>query len=107
MLEQLKLLTLQERRNMARLTFFYEVAEGLVPAMPIDTYLVPIRGKRQKRPKSFSGYTSANPVTRSAINNSECFKPIQCNGDIYKQSFFPKTILNCNNLNYSDIITEL
>ena len=101
MLEQLELPTLQERRKMARLTFFYNVAEGLVPAMPIDTYLVPIRGKRQIRPKSFSGFTSANPVTQSAINNSKCFKTIQCKCDIYKQSFFPKTIIDWNNLDDS------
>jgi len=72
---------------MAHLTFFYKVAEGVVPAMPADIDMVLFRGKRQIRPKSFNAYTSANTVTRSAINNhllnlgfrltGKCLKPEQ------------------------------
>ena len=32
---------------MAHLTFFYKVAEGVVPAMPADIDMVLFRGKRQ------------------------------------------------------------
>ena len=41
MLKQLELPPLQDRRKMARLTFFFKVAEGLVPAMPTYTYMTP------------------------------------------------------------------
>ena len=101
MLKQLELPLLQERRKMARLTFFFKVAEGLVPAMPHDIYLVPIRGKRQIRPKTFKDYKSANPVQKSAVNHHRCFKTTQCKSDIYKQSFFPKTTIEWNNLDTS------
>jgi hypothetical protein len=105
-LKQLELPTLQERRQMARLTFFYKVTEGLVPAMPIDTYLTPIRGKRQIRPKTFSDFTTVNLVERSAINHTKCFRPVQCNSDIYRHSFFPKTIIEWNNLDSSVVYAK-
>jgi len=98
MLQQLEIPPLQERRKMARLTFFYKVTEGLVPAMPIETYLTPIRGKRIIRPRQFRDCVSSNIVTNQAVNHQKCYQPLQCNSTAYKNSFFPRTVIEWNNL---------
>ena len=46
MLAELNLPPLQDRRKANKLTFFFKVVEGLVPAMQSHDYLTPIRGKR-------------------------------------------------------------
>jgi len=98
MLKQLELPPLQDRRKMARLTFFFKVAEGLVPAMPTDTYLTPIRGKRLIKPKKLDNYITKNIVENQAINHHKCFKPISSKSDQFEHSFFPRTIIDWNNL---------
>ena len=45
MLAELNLPPLQDRRKANRLTFFFKVVEGLVPAMQSNDFLTPIRGK--------------------------------------------------------------
>lgn len=98
MLKDLDIPPLQDRRKMARLTFFYKVTEGLVPAMLKDTYLTPIRGKRIIRPKKFKDYVSTNIVTNQAVNHNKCFQTFQCKSSEYKNSYFPKTVIDWNNL---------
>ena len=46
MLAELNLPPLQDRRKANRLTFFFKVVEGLVPAMQSHDFLTPIWGKR-------------------------------------------------------------
>ena len=98
MLKQLELPPLQDRRKMARLTFFFKVAEGLAQAMPTNTYLTPIRGKRLIKPKKLDNYITKNIVENQAINHQKCFKPIISKSDQFEHSFFPKTIIDWNNL---------
>ena len=51
---------LQDRRMAARLTFFYKVVEGLVPAISPDAFLKPQRPKRQIHAEKFQGFDSKN-----------------------------------------------
>ena len=53
MLKDQDLPSLQDRRMAARLTFFYKVVEGLVPAISPDAFLKPQRPKRQIHAKNF------------------------------------------------------
>ena len=86
MLAKLNLSPLQDRRKANRLTFLFKVVEGLVPAMQSHhDYLTPIRGKRLIIPKR-------------STNNSKCYKTLQCTSEIYKYSFFPRTIIDWNHL---------
>ena len=57
MLANLELLSLKERGSMNRLIFFYEVVEGLVPPIPPEDFLKPIRQKRHVRAKK-NGYSA-------------------------------------------------
>ena len=54
MLKDQDLPSLQDRRMAARLTFFYKVVEGLVPAISPDAFLKPQRPKRQIHAKKIS-----------------------------------------------------
>ena len=73
MLEQLKWETLQQRRFVARMTIMYQAVHQLV-AIPIPTYYIPSpRGDHQ-------------------------YIPIHVRTDIYKFSFFPRTIRWWNHL---------
>ena len=40
---------LQERRKQQRLSFFFTIAKGLVPAIPADRFLTPVTSKRLVR----------------------------------------------------------
>ena len=106
MLKTLDLEPLQDRRKKARLTFFFKVAEGLVPAMPPLAYLTPIRGKRLIRPKQFTDCVSSNIITKQAVNHHKCYQTIQCKSDTYKNSFFPKTVIDWNNLDTKVVCAE-
>ena len=61
-LQDIGLPSLQERRIFNRLSFFYKVANGLVPALKNENHLVQSDNKRRIKPKQFSGYMSKNPV---------------------------------------------
>ena len=64
-----------------------------MPAMQSHDYLTPIRGQRPIKPK---GYTDKQPT-----NHTKCFKTLQCTSDIYKYSFFPRTIIDWNHLDHN------
>ena len=98
-LRDLDLPTLQERRKELRLTFLYKIAGGLVPAIDPDVYFTPIRNKRRIRTTvKLKDFITINPVENSQTNNSRCFKPYVTNSDIFKFSFFPRTIIDWNRL---------
>ena len=101
MLADLDLDTLQERRKELRLTFLFKVVEGLVPAIPAAEYLEPVHQKRRIRATKLSDYISDNTVKSHQLNNSRCFKHIRASTDIYKHSFFPRTISEWNELDDS------
>ena len=98
MLAELNLPPLQDRRKANRLTFLYKVVEGLVPAMQSHDYLTPIRGKRLIKPKVYTDCVTSNIIDKQSTNNSKCLKTLQCTSEIYKYSFFPRTIIDWNHL---------
>ena len=107
MLQDLDLSSLQDRRKNNRLAFFYKMVEGLVPAMPCHDFLTPVRkSKRNIKPRTFSDYESTNIIDSQCINNCKCFKPEQCNTDIYKHSFIPRTIIDWNHLEDSVVSAQ-
>ncbi|KAH3738382.1 hypothetical protein DPMN_045016 [Dreissena polymorpha] len=76
MLHKLELSPLQDRRRAQRLTLLYKVAEGHVPAIPIERNLKPLRPKRTIRAKQYEDYIHHNIVCNLVNNNSKCFETI-------------------------------
>jgi len=106
MLQQLELPPLQTRRRQNRLTFFFKVVEGLVPAMPCQDYLTPIRGKRNIKAKRFQDCVSSNIVERHEVNHTRGFKNFPCRSTIFANSFFPQTVIDWNHLPDSAVRAE-
>ena len=99
--------TLQQRRKELRLTFLYKIAEDLVPAIPSDKYLKPIRDKRKRTAKVFPDHVSQNPVDKYETNNTRPFIiPEAKNSKQYKNSFFVRTIQEWNRLDNSVVNAE-
>ena len=92
MLKDLEFKPLQERRKHIRLTIFYKVVEGLVPAIASEDYLKETRNKRKRKDKQYEGFETSNIIDRQTVNNS--FELIQFKTDIRKNSFFSKTIVD-------------
>ena len=70
--------------------------------MPSQDFLTPVRqSKRRITPKHFKDFKADNIVEQYSIKNSMCFTPIQCKTQLYKNSFFPKTLIEWNNLEES------
>ena len=106
MMTKLELTSLQVRRKQLRLTFLYKVIEGLVPAIPPDSYLKPQKPGRQIRTRSRQNFIVKNAVEDYVRNNDRCFiipasKTVQ-----YKNSFFPKTIVDWNHLPNDTVHTK-
>ena len=106
MLKDLAIPLLQDRRKANRLVFFYKVVGGQVPALPCHEYLTPIRNKRQIRSKQFTDCVSSNSIDNQSTNNSKCFKPIQCRSELFRNSFFPKTVIDWNHVEDSVVCVE-
>ena len=104
MLKDLKLPSLQQRRKELRLTLLFKIAEGLVPAIPPDLYLTPMKEKRHIKPKVFQDCETTNIVTKYKTNNSRPFVIPQGTTHVYTQSFFVRTIGDWNHLG-NDIVT--
>ena len=69
-----------------------------MPAMQSHDFLTPIRGKRQIKSKQNTDCVTSNIIDKQSTNNSKCYKIIQCNSETYKNSFFPRTIIDWNHL---------
>ena len=98
LLKKHNLPTLQERRQDLRLTFLYKVVEGLVPAIPPEKYLTPQKPGRQIRPRLQQNSTNPNPIQNLVRKHNRCYVVPTSNTVQFKNSFFPKTIINWNNL---------
>ena len=98
MLKDLNLPSLQDRRRGKRLIFLYKIAAGLIPAIPAEPFLTPVRNKRQIKITSRSDFTSSNIIRRFARNNSHCFSLGSAKTDTYRDSFFVRTVSDWNNL---------
>ena len=103
MLNALNLPTLQQRRKEMRLTFLFKIAEGLVPAIPPDLYLTPMRQKRHIKPRVFTDCETTNIVNKYVTNNTRPFIIPQSSTNTYTHSFFIRTIVEWNSLNNTTV----
>ena len=98
LLNKYELPTLQERRVSQRLTFFFRIAQGLVPAIPPEKFLTPQRMGRRIRPPARPDFIENNPVHKYTRNNDRCYKVPESNTLELRHSYFPKTIIEWNQL---------
>jgi len=105
MLKDLELPLLQERRKQFRLTFMFKVVEGLMLAIaiPSSTYFEPVPNKRRIRATHISDFESTNIVTSHELNNNKCFSTKRGNTNIYRNSFFVRTVHDWNQLDNSTV----
>ena len=105
---ELNLPPLQDRRKANRVTFFFKMVEGLVPAMQSHDFLTPIRGNCHIKSKQYTDCVTSNTIDKQSTNNStcKCFKIFQCNSETYKNSFFPRTIVDWNHLANNFVRTD-
>ena len=110
MLEDLKLPTLQQRRLESRLVMLYKVVRGMpggmVPAINIDEFLIPLRNKRNIKPRLCSDFQTTNFVQRYSVNHTECFKIPESKSDQFKNSFFVRIVSDWNQLEGCQIRAE-
>ena len=91
MLEDLNLPTLQARRRNLRLTLLFKIAEGLLPGIPPDKLLTPMKPKRKIKAKYVDNGVSSNIVDNYKTNNSRPFTiPPNKGSEQFKFSFFFK-----------------
>ena len=65
--------------------------------------LTSVRGKRHIKTKPFKDCITSNIVERQSTNNTKCSKLVQCNSEIYRNSFFPKTVIDWNHTEESAV----
>ena len=107
MLKDLNLPSLQDRRRGKRLIFLYKIAAGLIPAIPAEPFLTPVRKKRQIKTTSRSDFTSSSSIRRFARNNSRCFSLGSAKTDTYRNSFFIRTVSDWNSLTEEVVSAKL
>ena len=103
MLDDLDLLSVEERRRQQRLAFLYKVVKGHIPAINIDHYLRAQTPKRTIWAKLFEDFVKKNIVERSVCNN-QCFKQLPAKTEQFRNSFFVRTTYDMNIL--SDYIVN-
>ena len=59
-------------------------------AMQSHDILTPVWGKRLVKAKKFTDCVTKNITDSQSTNNSKCFRTVQCNSDIYKNSILSK-----------------
>ena len=91
---------------MNRIVFFYKVVEGLVPALQCHDILTHVRGKRQIKIRQYKDCVISNIDERQSTNKTKCFKSVQCNSEIVRNLFFPKTVIDWNHLEESVVCAE-
>ncbi|KAL8565040.1 hypothetical protein ACOMHN_003416 [Nucella lapillus] len=106
MLSTLKLPTLQQRRRDLRLTFFYKVVEGLVPAIPSADILTPSKTGRRIIPRDFKDYASSSAISDHIRNNSRSFQVSRCQTDQFRNSYFVNTVREWNHLDEATVTTS-
>ena len=105
MLKNLELPSLHERRRQLRLTMFYKIANNLVPALPENNFMSKISNKIQIKPKLFKDHVISNIAHRQARQNNKCYQaqPPNPQSPQRQNSFFPKTIIEWNQLDQETI----
>ena len=94
MLVKLELKELKERRTSQKLIFLYRVVEGLVPAIEPDDY-------RYITAKTIENYQATNIVEKQVKNYTKCFDIPSSKTHQFSNSFFVKTRIDWNHLEYS------
>ena len=74
----------------------YKVVRGMVPAINADEFLIPIRNKRNIKPRVQSDFKTTNIVEKFSTNHSECFKIPDTHTEQYRNSFFVRTVSGTN-----------
>ena len=86
---------LQERWRHLRLTSFYRIVEGSIPALPPEKFLKQQKPGRQIRMWQLDG-KSDNPVNKYSRHNDRPYVVTHCNTKERKNSFFPRTTVDWN-----------
>ena len=79
---------------------------GTVPAINADELLIPLRNKRNIKPRIQTDFQTPNFVQRYAVNHTECFKIPDPQTDQFKNSFFVRTISERGQLEECQIRAE-
>ena len=66
--------------------------------IPSNEYLTPVRNKRKIKAKVYDNCVTKNFVSEHQNLNDNCFTTISSNSTIYRNSFFPKMIVDWNQL---------
>ena len=74
---------------------------GMVPAINADEFLIPIRNKRNIKPRVQSDFQTTNIVEKFSTNHFECFKIPDSHTEQYRNSFFVRTVSEWNQLEES------
>ena len=67
---------------------------------------IPIKNKRQIKPKSHQDCYSSNIISKYALNNLECYKVLASNTDQHENSYFVKTASDWNCLSDTHICAK-
>jgi hypothetical protein len=74
------------------------VVEGLVPALPTDSFLKLARPKRNIKAKHFKDYITSNIVEKRKCNNTKGLDLPDLKKQHYQHSFFVDTVFYWNHL---------
>jgi hypothetical protein len=75
----------------------YRMVEGLVPALPFDEFLTKVKpGKRRIKATSFKDCVVDNPIIKQVVNNSKGIVPLTSTTELYRNSFFVRTVQDWN-----------
>ena len=77
----------------------------MTPAIPSDKYLTQIRNKRKIRAKKFEDCVATNFVDRKQTLNKISYKVPEAGSKLYRNSFFPRTIEEWNQLENISAVT--
>ena len=79
----------------------------MVPAINADEFLIPIRNKRNIKPRVQSDFQTTNIVEKFSTNHSECFKIPDSYTEQYRNSFFVRTVSEWNQLEVTSAQRQL
>ena len=90
--------SLEDRRKSIRLAFMFKVVEGLVPAMPPESFITFNKPGRRIRSRRDPNFQTRNPIDNYIRNNSRSIKIRDSRTDQHRNSFFIRTASDWNQL---------
>ena len=106
LLERTGLPPLHLRRQHLRLTLFYRVAEGLVPALPPHQFLTPQKQGRLIRTVRKDDFQVTNIIRGHTRHNTRAYVVPQCATEERKNSFFVRTTADWNQLDNDTVYSK-